>query len=220
MGTLATRLDASVRRATDELIRLHGLSGQSAQEIFDRMGSEFAVSEGMDTGKASLVGAAVSGALGGLAADLAAGGLTFGAGALIGGLLGAAGMHGIARAYNLSRGTESSVIRWSGEFLTNRVTAAVMRYLAVAHFGRGRGDFVETEYPAHWRALVQQEVERDAAGFARQWSSVNEGLGVEALAARLAPLVGGVTGRVLESLYPGSVAASHRPAGVPAGATS
>ena len=205
MTSLAQRLDASVRRATDKLIGLHGLSGQSAQEIFDRMGSEFAVSEGLDTGKASLLGAAVSGALGGLAADLAAGGLTFGAGALIGGLLGAAGMHGIARAYNLSRGTDSSVIRWSGEFLTNRVTAAVMRYLAVAHFGRGRGDFVETEYPAHWRGVVQQEVQREAAAFSRQWSSANEAAGVATLAENLTPLVTAVATRVLASLYPGSV---------------
>jgi hypothetical protein len=80
-----------------------------------------------------------------------------------------------------------------------------MRYLAVAHFGRGRGDFVETEYPAHWRGVVQQEVQREAAAFSRQWSSANESAGVATLAENLTPLVTAVATRVLASLYPGSV---------------
>jgi len=66
------------------------------------MGAAYAVDKAADPGKASVVGAAVSGALGGLAADLAAGGLTFGAGALLGGLLGAAGARG-SRAPTTSR---------------------------------------------------------------------------------------------------------------------
>ena len=40
----------------------------------------------------------------GLAADLAAGGLTFGAGMLTGAMLGALGGAGIARAFNVARG--------------------------------------------------------------------------------------------------------------------
>ena len=37
-----------------------------------------------------------------------------------------------------------------------RFGAAILRYLAVAHYGRGRGDWVEGEYPAHWRPLVAE----------------------------------------------------------------
>jgi hypothetical protein len=208
MAELASRLDGSLRRATDELIALHGLTGRSAQEIFDRMGSEFAVTEGLDEGKASLLGAAVSGALGGLAADIAAGGLTFGAGALIGGMLGLAGARGIARAYNLSRGTDASVIRWSGEFLSNRATAAVMRYLAVAHFGRGRGDFVEGEYPAHWRELVQSEVASRGQRLARVWSAAEQADRADrtvALRSDLEALLSEIISGVLAQLYPDSI---------------
>ena len=150
----------------------------------------------------------MSGALGGLAADIAAGGLTFGAGALIGGMLGLAGARGIARAYNLSRGTDASVIRWSGEFLSNRATAAVMRYLAVAHFGRGRGDFVEGEYPAHWRELVQSEVASRGQRLARVWSAAEQADRVDrtvALRSDLEALLSEIISGVLAQLYPDSI---------------
>ena len=92
MTVLAKRADAAVRESTDELIRLHGLAGNARAEILRRVGGEFDVQAAAEPAGAGVLGAIVSGALGGLAADLAAGGLTFGAGALIGGLLGAAGM--------------------------------------------------------------------------------------------------------------------------------
>ena len=60
---------------------------------------------------------------------------TFGAGAVLGGLLGAAGARGLAGAYNLARGSDATTVRWSAEFLTGRVAGAVLRYLAVAHLG-------------------------------------------------------------------------------------
>ena len=202
MGELARRLDAEVRRATDELIALHGLEGRAAAEILGRMGAAYTVDKAADPARASLVGAALSGALGGLAADLAAGGLTFGAGALIGGLLGAAGARGIASAYNLARGSDASTVRWSHGFLTGRVAAAVLRYLAVAHFGRGRGDFVAGEYPEHWAALVEEMVAVHRARLAELWSGAARGDPPAMLSAQLrAPLEAIVEG-VLGRLYP------------------
>ncbi len=204
MGELARRLDAEVRRATDELIALHGLSGRAASEILQRMGAEFAVAKAADPGRASLVGAAVSGALGGLAADLAAGGLTFGAGALIGGLLGAAGARGLASAYNLARGSESTIVRWSPAFLSSRTSAALLRYLAVAHFGRGRGDFVASEYPPHWAPLVEAAVARRSAQLHDVWSNAPRSGGHEALEPRIRAILEPATAEVLTELYPDS----------------
>ncbi len=190
MAQLAQRLDAEVRRATDELIALHGLSGKAA------------VDKAADPGKASLVGAAVSGALGGLAADLAAGGLTFGAGAVLGGLLGAASARGLASAYNLARGSDTTTVRWSSEFLAGRVGGAILRYLAVAHFGRGRGDWVAGEYPAHWRALAEAAVTPRRAAFDAAWAGAAAGDSPAALESRLRPLLEVVATDVLERLYP------------------
>ena len=204
MGELGARLDAEVRRATDELIRLHGLSGQAAAEVLARMGTEFAVSKAADLGKASVLGGAVTGALGGLAADLAAGGLTFGAGALIGGLIGAAGARGAAKAYNLARGVDTSTVRWSAEFLGGRVVAAMMRYLAVAHFGRGRGEFAHDEYPGHWRAAVEAVVSSRRPRLDEAWSSATRGATAGDVEHRLTPLVSEIADEVLSGLYPGN----------------
>jgi hypothetical protein len=202
MAQLAQRLDAAVRAATDELIALHGLSGRAAGEILQRMGSEYSVDKAADPGKAGLIGAALSGALGGLAADLAAGGLTFGAGAVLGGLLGAAGARGLAGAYNLARGSDATTVRWSAEFLTGRVAGAVLRYLAVAHFGRGRGDYVAAEYPQHWAAVVDAAISVRRPLLDELWSAAESDASVAALESRLRPQLEAIVGDVLERLYP------------------
>ncbi len=156
MNTLARRFDAALRDNTDRLIALHGLSGQAKEGIYARLAGHAEVARPADLAASGVLGGIVSGALGGLAADLAAGGLTFGAGALIGGIAGALGASGAARAYNLARGTREGAVHWSPEFLTERFASAVLRYLAVAHYGRGRGDWAEGEYPPHWGPLVAE----------------------------------------------------------------
>ena len=203
MTALAERADAAVRESTDELIRLHGLAGSARAEILKRVGGEFAVREAAEPAGAGVLGAIVSGALGGLAADLAAGGLTFGAGALIGGLLGAAGMTQLARAYNSSRGSDSTVVSWSPEFMTARVSAAVLRYLAVAHFGRGRGEYVQSEYPHHWVSLVDVALRQEGERLTGLWTASAEDSDTGRLAARLEPLLTECTARVLDRLYLG-----------------
>jgi len=211
MGELAQRLDAEVRRATDALIALHGLSGRAAEEVLQRMGAQLAVDKAADPARVSVLGAAVSGALGGLAADLAAGGLTFGAGALLGGLLGAAGARGLASAYNTARGTDATTVRWSAEFMTGRVTAAVLRYLAVAHFGRGRGDFMAGEYPAHWATLVEEVVALHRDRLAELWSGAARGDPPAVLSARLRAPLEAITEEVLRRLYPSRSLPVSRP---------
>jgi hypothetical protein len=201
MQALAGRAAARIRQATDGLIALHGLSGSAAGEIRSRVATDFVVEAAADAGKAGVIGAAVSGALGGLVADLAAGGLTFGAGALVGGLLGAAGARGLAQAYNLMRGTETSTVRWSDEVLSQLLTAAGLRYLAVAHYGRGRGDFVESEYPAHWRAAVETAVKAAPSSLGDVWAAAHRGEAQELVAQRLRPLVERVLRAVLAALY-------------------
>ncbi len=201
MRALAARADARIRQATDGLISLHGLTGSAAAEIRSRVAADFVVAAAADAGKAGVIGAAISGALGGLAADLAAGGLTFGAGALVGGLLGAAGAHGLAQAYNLLRGTETSTVRWSHDVLTKLVVAAGLRYLAVAHFGRGRGDFVESGHPAHWRPAVEAAVSAETAAYAEVWTAAEGGEAAEALAQRLGAVIGRMLRATLAALY-------------------
>jgi hypothetical protein len=202
MNALAARLDRSVREVTDRLIVLHGLSGRAAEEILVRVAGQFETSKRADVAKTGVIGGLVSGALGGLAADLAAGGLTFGAGALIGGILGAIGMSGAAQAYNLALGTEKGTVGWSAQFLTQRFRAALLRYLAVAHFGRGRGDWVEGEYPQHWHPLADEVVAGLAPHLDWVWGRAAQGGNRDEIERALHPIGTDAAHQLLIRLYP------------------
>lgn len=202
MAELAARLDRTVRESTDRLIALHGLSGRATDTILSRLATQFDVARRADVNASGVLGGMVSGALGGLAADLSAGGLTLGAGMLLGGVLGALGAGSAAQAYNLMQGADSGRARWSAAFLAQRPAAALLRYLAVAHYGRGRGDWVESEYPPHWRALVESVVEKRRARFEAIWATAAQGDAAASLERELQPLMAECARTALVALYP------------------
>jgi hypothetical protein len=205
MQRLAERLDADIRATTDRLIAAYGLEGRAAAEVLARMAGDYAVRERMSEGKAAMVGGLVSGALSGLAADVAAGGLTFGAGMLTGGLLGALGAAGLARGYNLVRGAKETTVCWSDEFLDGLFASALLRYLAVAHYGRGRGEWQAAEYPPFWRDEVAKVVAARRGALAAIWAE----RGAEGDPARLAAILhrelASAALDLFEQLYPGAL---------------
>ena len=139
---LAARLDDEIRANTRELLSLHGLGGSAEGEIRDRLAAGYDLRLRLDETQAAMWGGAVTGALVGLKADLLSGGLTLGGGLIAGGVLGALGSAGLARCVNLVRGTGRSFVTWNAAALDTMVEAALLRLLAVEHFGRGRGDWV------------------------------------------------------------------------------
>ncbi|HZT56675.1 MAG TPA: GTPase domain-containing protein [Burkholderiaceae bacterium] len=228
---LAERLDAEVRANTAELIALHGLEGQAQGEILTRLATHFETRLRMDEGKAALWGGMVSGALVGLKADILSGGLTLGGGLLAGGLIGALGAAGLARCVNLVRGTDRSFVAWNAQALDQLLEAALLRYLAVAHFGRGRGDWAQGEAPPHWRELIQHALspqrdalaliwnERDAHGEAGEGDkSAERGAGERLIAAALVPVLCEAAAQTLRTLYPNAppLRESAQPVAVPA----
>ena len=202
MNALANRLDSTVRVTTDRLITLHGLSGRAGETILARVAGQFDIARPADVGKSGIIGGAVSGALGGLAADLAAGGLTFGAGALIGGLVGALGASGAATAYNLARGEVDGKVGWSLDFLVQRPGAALLRYLAVAHYGRGRGEWSDGEYPAHWQQVVDDVSTRHYDDIVQVVRAAEQGADSTNIAARAPPIITAMARETLVRLYP------------------
>ena len=198
---LAAALDAEVRDNTGALIALHGLRGQAEGEILQRVAAHFELRLPLPEGKAAALGGLLTGALTGLKADLATGGLTLGGGLLAGGVLGALGGAGAARAVNLLRGLEHGWAGWSDEALTPMTEAALLRYLAVAHFGRGRGDWAAGESPPHWRAVVSEALAPHGAALAAIWRRRGD---ASALAHELQPLLLAATRSALRRLYPGA----------------
>jgi hypothetical protein len=202
---LAERLDADVRATTDRLIEIHGLEGRASAEVLARLAGDFAVAARASEGKAAVLGGLVSGALTGLATDLATGGLSFGAGLLTGGLLGALGAAGLARGYNLVRGTNETTVRWSDEFLDGFFAAALLRYLAVAHYGRGRGEWAAAEHPAFWRDEVTAVVAPRRAALAAIWAGRQGECDPANLGAALQGELGAAALELLDRLYPGAL---------------
>lgn len=143
---------------TDKLIAANRLRGKGVKkELFNRLQSDWEISSPIKTSNAALAGAVGSGAVGGLAADISTGGLSLGLGTLIGSVLGALGGVGLAIAYNTRRDAkEGTVVAWSETAIRNFALEALLLYLAVAHFGRGRGDWVEGECPDFWRTMLAQ----------------------------------------------------------------
>jgi Domain of unknown function (DUF3482) len=197
---LTTRLDESVRESTAALVALHGLTGTAGEQILQQVGAAFATQRAPDADKASLWGGLVSGALGGLAADLAAGGLTLGAGALLGGIAGAYGARKLTQHYRQERGLSGGSVRWSDEFLDARLAAATIRYLAVAHFGRGRGEFQLGEPAPRWQAAVDAGLAAVADRRAAAWTAARA-------ESQMQALVREVLIETLGRLYPAPVAA-------------
>jgi hypothetical protein len=204
---MAARLEGLTRSATDELIELHGLSGRAASEQLQELAHALAVERPIDEHKATVLGGLLSGAAGGIAADLATGGLTFGAGALIGAVVGALGARGASQIYNIVSGRETGRIRWSAEFMNARVATALLTYLAVAHFGRGRGEFVSGVVPDHWQqALGAIAKHRESLNAA--WETARTMGSRERTEQKLAEIVGALMKDVLIALYPESAAAA------------
>ncbi len=147
---------------TDKLIAANRLRGKGVKkELFERLQSDWDITSSMKPAKAAIAGAVGSGAVGGLAADLSTGGLSLGLGTLIGSVLGALGGVGLAIAYNTRRDAkEGTVVAWSDTAIRNFALEALLLYLAVAHFGRGRGDWKEGECPEFWRTMLVKALDK------------------------------------------------------------
>jgi hypothetical protein len=62
-------------------------------------------------------------------------------------------------------------VQWSEPFLDGLVRSALLRYLAVAHYGRGRGEYLEDEAPAFWQDEVQQAVAAETETLHTLWDA-------------------------------------------------
>jgi len=198
MGQLVARLNLHIGEMTRELLILHQLDPAGAADINAQVREHFSVRAPIDKAQAGLLGAMISGAASGLSADLMAGGLTLGGGALLGGLAGALTFAGAAWGFNSGTDRNLSTMQFTDAFMHTLVVAGILRYLAVAHFGRGRGSFVDSEAPAFWQGAVEQVVAQHEAALAAAWKQARrEG------AAPLQALIGQMVSAVLAQLYPG-----------------
>lgn len=203
MAALIERHNASIARTTRQLLSLHKLDAREVTRINERVRDHFSVRAPVDKAQAGLLGAVISGAATGLGADLMAGGLTMGAGALVGGVVGALTMAGAAWGFNVGTDRNHPTVRFADDFLHTLLTSSVLRYLAVAHFGRGRGNFVEGEAPAFWQEEVERAVREHAGDGIALWRFVRSNPEHDEVAGQLESVLSRITRSTLERLYPG-----------------
>ena len=145
---------------------------------------------------------AVGGGLAGLIADLKAGGLTFGGGALVGAVIGVFGSYRLIKAFNLDRG-EDNKLHWSREHFREQVKLWMLSYLAVAHFGRGRGAWKRDPRPAHWQKIVSELVDEWKDKVESVWKHASRAnVGVASVNEEMEALMREVGEETLRRLYP------------------
>ncbi len=205
MTTMVGRLQQGLQESMQQLIAIHGLEGKVAAEVIEQVERDVRIDAPLNEGKAALMGGAVSGALTGVAADLATGGLSLGAGMLTGAVLGAFGGAGFARGFNTLRHKSQTLIRWDGTFLKQQVHAALLRYLAVAHYGRGRGEWQQRSYPAFWNDLVTRQVAEHADALEQVWELREGTTNPQTLGQSLTDVMCDMAWAALDELYPGAL---------------
>ncbi|EWS53288.1 hypothetical protein X551_03917 [Methylibium sp. T29] len=103
------------------------------------------------------------------------------------------------------RGVEAPSLAWTDEVLTGLAHSALLGYLAVAHYGRGRGDWAEAEQPDFWHDAVSQVLQPRAELLAALWSAREGGddpEDVQHLRAQLQALLSDGSRELLLRLYP------------------
>lgn len=199
---LANRLADRIVSATNRLIELHGLEGEAARALGSLAREKFHSPQQVPEAIWSVIGSVAGGAMGGLIADLKMGGMTFGGGALVGGIAAGIGAYALIKSYNLVRGSDHR-LHWSREHFREQVRLAMLTYLAVAHFGRGRGEWQESAEPAHWNTVIGEVLDEHSNGIERLWKEgVEKGALPDSLSKSAQSLIHDSLSCVLVRLYP------------------
>ena len=196
MDEVVKRLDVSAGQMFSRLRELHGLEVTAAVTLQHRLQEKFVVQQAVEGRQAGMAGAATGAAMG-ASVDLLVGGLTLGAAAALGALVG--GSAGYLAAAWKNRGTPggATLVQLSDEMLHALAQAALLRYLAVVHHDRGT-----QELPASWPADVVAAVESHRDRLAPFWAAARTQPDPARLASALARELEAIAQQVLHDSQP------------------
>lgn len=93
-------------------------------------------------------------------------------------------------------------MRWTESHFRDQVRFSLLLYLAVAHFGRGRGRWRDSPHdPVHWAEVAERVVERHRAKIGDFWKR-GKSEDPESLRKRRRPWVESLLRELLIELYP------------------
>ena len=188
----------------NHLIQLNGLSGETASALARSSRESFAVKRDVEESLFGLLGGSGAGLLGGLCADLLSGGMTLGGGAIAGMIVGGATTYALAKGYNLTQ-TGQNMVRWSEAQFLDQVKSIHMLYLAVSHFGRGRGAWQDpVNNPAHWQKVVDGVMERKRGEWHTLWGNGGIQSDADVVSKKLTKMTRASLESIFTELYPDS----------------
>lgn len=148
------------RQTMEALLKVNHLHGAPKDRVDSLLDSVKTKSPDTPPEVMAILGGIGGGLLTGVLADIQAGGMTFGGGAVAGAVLGGVTAYALGRGYKKIRGKDGETrLSWSQEFLTDEWVAYGMRYLMIAHFGRGQGQWNEplsASIPQRWQQSITQ----------------------------------------------------------------
>ena len=195
MDAIVQRIDASCAGMFARLRELHGIDESAAQGLQHHLEQKFIVQQSIDTPQAGLAGAATGAAMG-ASVDLLTGGLTLGAAAALGAVIGGGAAFATAAWKNRATASGSTLVQLSDEMMQALVEAALLRYLAVAHYGRTPlGEGLEPAAP--WRSEVVAAVEADKTLLLPFWTASRTQPHAARLASALAQQLEAIAMKVL-----------------------
>lgn len=196
MDEVVKRLDVSAGQMFTRVRELHGLEVTDAVTLQHRLQEKFVVQQAVQGRQAGMAGAATGAAMG-ASVDLLVGGLTLGAAAALGALVGGSAGYLAAAWKNRATPGGATLVQLSDEMLHALAEAALLRYLAVVHHDRGT-----EELPASWAADVVAAVEAHRDRLVPLWAAARSQPDPMRLASALARELEVVARQVLGRIHP------------------
>lgn len=159
---------------TDKLIGINFLKGKGVRkEILKQLQTNWNVTSAVPPRSAAVVGAIGTGALGGLTSDIATGGMSMGLGTVLGTVAGALGGAGLASVYNRQKNLHGTSVTWSSTAMQNFFVNGILLYLSIAHYGRGRGNWLAEEPAYSWELNILNTIKERGEEMSFTATSVN-----------------------------------------------
>lgn len=198
MDAILRRVREAEAQVLSQLLRLHGIEEPVGAVAHRQLQDRFMVQQAVDSPQASMAGAA-SGAAVGAGIDLMTGGLTLGAAAALGALVGGAAAYTAAHWKNRAAPGGAALVQPGDEMLQGLAEAAMLRYLAVIHWGPGPdADIIAPR--AFWQTEVTAAFDAEQAHFTPLWAAARSGQDPEGLLGQTARLLESVAKRVFVQL--------------------
>jgi hypothetical protein len=167
---LLVRVRAEETATLAELVRLHGLDALAAPVAATRLEEGFDLRQAVDEPQAGMAGAATGAAMG-AGIDLLTGGLTLGAAAALGAVIGGGAAYVAAALKNRAAPAGQSHVQLSEEMLVALAESALAGYLAVAH----RLAPAAGSLPAAWHSEVVAAVAGRRDALTALWTQARSG---------------------------------------------